>query len=106
MIEQTLGNSLKVLRMSQGLTLRDLAKRTHFTASFLCQIEKGHCSASITSVEKIAQALGSTLSQLVLAADSQTVRVVRASERTGSQTALANLSQFRVSMLNLEPGET
>jgi transcriptional regulator with XRE-family HTH domain len=105
MIDQTLGNSLQLLRKSQGLTLRDLAKRTHFTASFLCQIEKGHCSASISSVERIAQALGSTISQLVLAANPQTARVIRASERTGVRTSLADLAQFKVSVLDLEAGK-
>ena len=81
MIEQTLGNSLRFLREQQGISLRALAERTDFSASFLSQIENGQCSPSISSMEKIANALGISLGQFFLSINQQTVSVVRASER-------------------------
>ena len=81
MIEQTLGNSLRFLREQQGISLRALAERTDFSASFLSQIENGQCSPSISSMEKIAYALGVTLGQFFLSANQQVVNIVRASDR-------------------------
>ncbi len=124
MIEQTLGNSLRYLREQKGMSLRALAERTDFSASFLSQIENGQCSPSITSMEKIANALGVTLGQFFLSATKEVVSVVRASDRAhmaldwsrseiaslgahsnGPQLrAAANGSQFRASMLTIQPG--
>jgi XRE family transcriptional regulator, regulator of sulfur utilization len=115
MIEQTLGNSLRYLREQKAMSLRALAERTDFSASFLSQIENGQCSPSISSMEKIANALGVTLGQFFLSANQQPVNVVRASERAhmaldwsraeiASLGALSNGSQFRASMLTIQPG--
>jgi len=113
MIEQTLGNSLRFLREQQGISLRALAERTDFSASFLSQIENGQCSPSISSMEKIANALGVTLGQFFLSANQQVVNIVRASDRAhmaldwsraeiASLGSLSNGSQFRASM-QLDP---
>jgi transcriptional regulator with XRE-family HTH domain len=114
MIEQTLGTSLRYLREQHGMSLRALAERVDFSASFLSQIENGQCSPSISSMEKIANALGVTLGQFFLSANQQ-VSIVRASERShmaldwsraeiASLGALSNASQFRASMLIIKPG--
>jgi len=114
MIEQTLGTSLRYLREQHGMSLRALAERVDFSASFLSQIENGQCSPSISSMEKIANALGVTLGQFFLSANQQ-VNIVRASERASmamdwsraeiaSLGALSNASQFRASMLIIKPG--
>jgi transcriptional regulator with XRE-family HTH domain len=115
MIEQTLGNSLRYLREQQGISLRALAERTDFSASFLSQIENGQCSPSISSMEKIANALGVTLGQFFLSANQQTATVVRASDRAhmaldwsraeiASLGSLSGSSQFRASMVIIKPG--
>jgi transcriptional regulator with XRE-family HTH domain len=115
MIEQTLGNSLRYLREQQGISLRALAERTDFSASFLSQIENGQCSPSISSMEKISNALGVSLGQFFLSANQQTATVVRASDRAhmaldwsraeiASLGSLSNSSQFRASMLIIKPG--
>ena len=115
MIEQTLGNSLRYLREQQGISLRALAERTDFSASFLSQIENGQCSPSISSMEKISNALGVSLGQFFLSANQQQATVVRASDRAhmsldwsraeiASLGSLSNSSQFRASMLILKPG--
>jgi transcriptional regulator with XRE-family HTH domain len=115
MIEQTLGNSLRYLREQQGISLRALAERTDFSASFLSQIENGQCSPSISSMEKISNALGVSLGQFFLSANQQPATVVRASDRAhmaldwsraeiASLGQLSNSSQFRASMLIIKPG--
>jgi transcriptional regulator with XRE-family HTH domain len=115
MIEQTLGNSLRYLREQQGISLRALAERTDFSASFLSQIENGQCSPSISSMEKISNALGVSLGQFFLSANQQQATVVRASDRAhmaldwsraeiASLGSLSNSSQFRASMIIIKPG--
>ena len=115
MIEQTLGDALRRLREQQGISLRALAERTDFSASFLSQIENGQCSPSIASMEKIANALGVTLGQFFLSTNQQVVNIVRASDRTHlslewSRAELASLgsipngSRFQASMLSIKPG--
>jgi len=52
-------------RKELNLSLRDLAEQTQLTASFLSQLERGHCNASIDSMRKICSALGVTLFSLL-----------------------------------------
>jgi transcriptional regulator with XRE-family HTH domain len=115
MIEQTLGSSLHRLREQQGISLRQLAERTSVSPSFLSQIENGQCSPSISSMEKIANALGVTLAQFFLSASPQPVNIVRASDRAhmaldwsraeiASLGSLASGPQFQASMLIIKPG--
>ena len=96
------------------MSLRALAERTEFSASFLSQIENGQCSPSISSMEKIANALGVTLGQFFLSANQQVVNIVRASDRAhmaldwsraeiASLGSLSSSSQFRASMLIIKP---
>lgn len=49
---------IKSLRLENGLTLKDLSKETGLSLSFLSQIERGASSLSITSLKKLADALG------------------------------------------------
>ena len=115
MIEQTLGGALRFYREQRGLSLRGLAERTDVSPSFLSQIENGQCSPSISSMEKIANALGVSLAQFFLSANKQVVNIVRASEREHlaldwSRADIASLgslpdgSQFRASMITIRAG--
>jgi transcriptional regulator with XRE-family HTH domain len=115
MIQQTLGEALRFLREQRGISLRALAERVDFSPSFISQIENGQSSPSISSMEKIANALGVTLGQFFLSADKQVVKVVRASDRAHmaldwSRAEIASLgslpdgSHFRASMITIKPG--
>lgn len=53
-----IGYRIKDLRIRQRVTLKGLAKKTGLTASFFSQLERDLVSPSISSLEKIAQALG------------------------------------------------
>jgi transcriptional regulator with XRE-family HTH domain len=59
-----IGPKLKEARKKEGLSLRVLAARTGFSASFLSQVELGQVSPSLGSLEKIAAALGMPLAGL------------------------------------------
>lgn len=116
MIEQTLGASLRRLREQQGISVRGLAERANISPSFVSQIETGQCSPSISSMEKIVQALGVTMGQFFLSANQHPVSIVRASDRAPvaldwSRAEISSLgalqrngSQLQASMLSIKPG--
>ena len=51
------GKRLNKLRKERGLSLREVARRTALTASFLSQVEHGTSNVSINSLRRIAEAL-------------------------------------------------
>jgi len=63
MQEIKLGESLRRLREARGLSLRAVAERSGFSASFLSQVENDQASPSIASMERIAAALGVTMGE-------------------------------------------
>jgi transcriptional regulator with XRE-family HTH domain len=81
--ESRIGDVLKRLREQHGLSLRSLATRVGFSASFLSQVEHGQVSPSIGSLEKIAAELGVTLADLFQATESSGLAVIRAGARPG-----------------------
>ena len=114
MIEESLGESLRALREERRVSLRALATQTGFSPSFLSQIENGQCSPSISSMEKIAHALGVTLGQFFRVLESPKANVVRSKDRLhlALEWSKANLeslaflgdgSQFQAFMVNIKP---
>ncbi len=51
------GQRVRVCREAQGISLRDLARRTDLTPQFLSQVELGQANTSIGSLRRIADAL-------------------------------------------------
>lgn len=60
-----LGERIREVRKRQGLSLRDLASRCKFSASFLSQVERGISSPSIVSFLALCEALGVPASDLL-----------------------------------------
>lgn len=80
--QQLVGRHVRELRRRAGLSLRSLAANTDFSPSFISQLERGQVSPSIHSMEKIAAALGATLSTFFAAlGTADGALVVRARER-------------------------
>ena len=77
--ELDLGARLRALRRSHHLTLRELADRAAITESFLSQVERGVASPSIATVQRIANALGLSISELF--ADHPASSLVRRADR-------------------------
>lgn len=60
-----IGPRLRAIRLDQGLSLRAVAARTGFSASFLSQVELGQVSPSLGSLDRIASSLGASLAGLL-----------------------------------------
>ena len=76
-----IGERLRVLRRARGISVRTLAAKSSFSASFISQIENGQASPSIDSLDRIAQVLGITLGGFFSQQPTDTTRIVRAGER-------------------------
>jgi XRE family transcriptional regulator, regulator of sulfur utilization len=97
MDERKIGGVMRRLREAQDLTLRILAERTGFSASFLSQVENDQASPSISSMERIAAALGVTLGEFFQTAERETpARIVRSADR---QTLYSQWSRAKIESL-------
>lgn len=63
-LHKTIGAQIRNFRKERDLTLKQLARRTGLSVSLLSQIERAESSASVSSLYKIAAALGVKLTQL------------------------------------------
>lgn len=62
-----LGLGIRRARHAQGMSIRDLAKISGFTHEIIGQWERGDCRVPLHKVDKLAQALGVPISQLITA---------------------------------------
>lgn len=62
--EKLVGRRIKELRKAQDLTLRMISERCGLSANAISQIERGENSATISSLEKIAEALHVSINDL------------------------------------------
>lgn len=58
---ELIGRRIRQRRQERGLSLRELAKQTDLTASFLSLVERGHNTPSLDSLRRIAAALEAPL---------------------------------------------
>lgn len=79
------GSRLRDARQKSNLSLRALAEKTGFSASFLSQIELGQASPSLGSLQRIADVLGVTVAGLV-ANESASGVVLRKSARASHRS--------------------
>lgn len=75
------GERVRAIRNLRRLTLRDVAARTDLSESFLSQVERGRANPSISSLQRIAAALGIAVSDLFSDEGDDRPRVLRAHER-------------------------
>lgn len=75
------GKKLRRVRLRKGLTLKAVAERTGLSESFISQLERGRSNASIASIQRIAVALDTPLSELFEEIDDTSVKVLRKNER-------------------------
>jgi len=75
-----LGRRLRNLRRTRGLTLREVAEETGFTAGYLSQVENGLAVPALSALADIAAALGADLAAFFPADDARRVRVSRAGD--------------------------
>lgn len=63
-IKRSLGLRIRQLRMSKGLTQEQLADLSGISRQYIGDVERGERNIAIVNIEKIARALGVTLSEL------------------------------------------
>jgi XRE family transcriptional regulator, regulator of sulfur utilization len=78
---QMVGGQVRRFREAHHVSVRSLAERTGFSASFISQVENGQASPSISSLHKIADALGVTLSEFFAPTGGDADLIVRHSQR-------------------------
>jgi transcriptional regulator with XRE-family HTH domain len=116
-----IGSTIRALRQERGLSLRDLSRLTGFSISFLSLVERGRSSLALTSLQKVATALGTSVASFFpdvgRAREAAVPHVVRAlggasQLSTGSQRTyklLSGRSFTRVlepMVVTVEPSET
>lgn len=79
-LNRMIGRRLRSYREKAGLSMRELAQRVEVSQPFLSQIENGVSSPSMSTVYRLASALGVVPGDLLPAAAAAQVTVVRASE--------------------------
>jgi len=76
-----LGRRIKMLRVSRGLTLKDLEERGGISATHVSEIERGKASPTVGALGRIARALGLRPATLVEAKIQPDYSVMRAAQR-------------------------
>ncbi|MER6947131.1 XRE family transcriptional regulator [Nonomuraea sp. NPDC000554] len=79
-ITQAIANNVRAQRSHRGLTLDALAARSGVSRGMLVQIEQGRTNPSISTLTRIASALGVTVAGLVEVSDVPVVRVIDRSD--------------------------
>ena len=69
-IRQCLGRNLRRLREAQGLSQEKFAFEAHIHRTYISDIERGARNPTITIVQKLADALGVTASDLLTGVES------------------------------------
>ncbi len=75
-ITQAVATNVRAQRTHRGLTLDALAARSGVSRGMLVQVEQGRTNPSVTTLTRIASALGVTVARLVEVGDVPVVRIV------------------------------
>lgn len=81
-LARTLGQRVRELRRAQSLTLKDLGARAGLSHAFLSQFERGLSTASVVTLRRLSEALGTTISALLATPAAEQVNVKRVDEGT------------------------
>jgi len=63
-IKRSLGLRIRQLRLAKGLTQEQLAHLSGISRQYIGDVERGERNIAIVNIQKIARALGVTLSEL------------------------------------------
>lgn len=94
-----LAAKLRQLRKASGYSLRQVAEATGTSASFLSQVERGLSGASTSSLMRLANCFGCSISELFAAAEISRDPVLRRAERP----ALPELEGHRKMLISRRP---
>ena len=74
-IRKQLANRLRLLRVTRGWTQEVLAEASGLHRTYISSLERGGRNISIDNIDRLAQALGISISELVDPIDPTTIRV-------------------------------
>lgn len=97
--QDAIGEKVKAFRTARRMSLRALGEATGTTASFLSQLERGLSGVNISTLMRIAGALGISLTDLFEEATPPVGRVLRKAERP----ALPPAEGYRKMLLSRRP---
>ena len=100
-----IGQKIKYLRLKRGMTLKVLAQNTNLSVGFLSNVERNINSPTISSLQKICQALGTNVTDFFSIAESKSI-VTRKHERESLDIPLSHRSScevFPVTNKRLQP---
>lgn len=80
-MDTRIGELVKQIRKSKGMTLQDLANATGLSVSYLSILERGGNSPTIANLQKICQALSITFNELILSLDENIVYIPKGQRR-------------------------
>ncbi|MGN6793977.1 MAG: helix-turn-helix domain-containing protein [Streptosporangiaceae bacterium] len=110
-----LGATVRAQREQRGLTIASLARRVGVSAAAVSQIESGTVQPSLTTLRKLAAALGVPVFRFFLPDESDAIKVIRRSERKTIQVPKSGVryqlltpslrGQLEVMEVTLGPGE-
>lgn len=109
------GTTLRALREQRALTIASLARLVGISAAAISQIESGTVQPSVTTLRKLAAALGVPVFRFFLPADAAAASLVRRAERktlglarTGARYELLTPSlqgRLEIMEITMEPGQ-
>ncbi|MGJ6962158.1 helix-turn-helix domain-containing protein [Streptosporangium sp. G11] len=79
-ITAAVANNVRAQRAHRQMTLDELAARSGVSRGMLVQVEQGRTNPSISTLTRIADALGVTVARMVEVSDTPVVRVVSGSD--------------------------
>lgn len=92
-----ISKEIRKLRKEQGITLKELSKMTELSVSFLSQVERGTSSMTITSLKKIADALGVTMKELLKEEDKNELYTTKKENQNLSRLDRSFMKYMRLS---------
>jgi len=106
-IVQRFAARLRELRVSRGMTQKDLAQRAGLTDTYISRLEAAGAAPGIDLIARLADALGSTVPDLLSVADQPNPRAVLVTQakrlfdrvtETATEASLSHLNQFLAMM--------
>jgi transcriptional regulator with XRE-family HTH domain len=102
-----LGDRVKRIRESNGLSLQDVASRTGFSTEYLEKIENNQASPALGALIKLGRALDMKMGYFISGGESNAYTVVRADERRKiSRRANVRELAYGYTYQSLAPGKT
>ncbi len=99
-IVQRFAVRLREMRHSRGMTQAELARQAHVTLSYIGRLENGGAAPGIDLADRLAGALGTTLTELLPATPSDAMGVLRQRAETLFHSLLGIADRETLMMLN------